>query len=57
MVLVMDYVFLKFILLIFPNHVKLESVKYPDVYVAVDGKKARVGKGGGHCSLYFYQKM
>jgi len=39
-----------------PNHVKLESTKYPNKHIAVEGGKVRVGKGGDHCVLTFYRQ-
>jgi len=39
-----------------PNHVTLESVKYPGKYIAAENCKIRVGKGSEHCLLTFYRQ-
>jgi hypothetical protein len=38
-----------------PNHVKLESEKFPGKYIAVDKNGVRVGEGGVWCELVVYR--
>lgn len=38
-----------------PNHIKLESTKFPNKFIAVDGGKVRVGKGGPHSVFTCYR--
>lgn len=38
------------------NQVRLENVKFNNKYIAVDGTKVRVGKGGHHCIFNLYEK-
>jgi len=38
-----------------PNHVKLESVKHHDSYIAVDKNGVRTGNGGPWCELVVYR--